>query len=426
MLEVRDWHAADRPPLEPHQIPPSGHWTLWLLMAGRGSGKTEACSRYFARYMHEHPGTRGRVIAPTFGDAVQSCVAGVSGLQAIDPDVRWLPSAPGGAKVAWPNGSEALVLGTFTARDVERLRASGNRTLDWWEEMAANPMLAQAWDQAALGLRIGDHPHSIASTTPKPVPELRELLKAESTAVTTATTDDNPHLSDRFKSHIHDRYAGTRLARQEIGGELLTDVEGALWTLALLDRGRVTDTPELSRVVVGVDPSGGAGGQGIVVAGKGIDGDCYVLADRSCQLSPRGWAQRTVQAFHDFRADRVVVEKNFGGDMAISTIAGVESVPIKAVTASRGKQLRAEPVANLYGDPDDVQASTPKVHHVKDADLARLEDQMTVWTPEAGWSPDRLDALVWAVTELMLSGASYDPSDLKAYGIPKTESWNIG
>lgn len=419
ILDPPAWQPEDRAPLEPHQQPPPGDWSLWLLMAGRGAGKTEACSRYFARYMRSHPGSRGRIIAPTFGDAVESCISGPSGLQAMDPDVRWQPTAPGGAKVAWPNGSEAVVIGTPTAREVERLRAAGNRHIDWWEEMAANPMLAEAWDQAQLGLRLGDRPHTIASTTPRTRPKLRQIIADERTVVTRATSDANPHLSQRWRDELERAYGGTRLARQEIGGELLEDVEGALWTLALLDHGRVDwdAVPDLVRVVVGVDPSGGAGEQGIVVAGIAIDGHCYVLDDRSCQLSPRGWGQRAVKAFDDWKADRIIVERNFGGDMAEATVAGVDhEVPVDMVTASRGKALRAEPVANLYGDPDDVEASRPRVHHVRGADLAQLEDQQTTWTPFEGWSPDRLDALVWAITALMFTDPAermfeYDPED---------------
>ncbi len=415
LLDPPAWEPQDRPPLEPHQEPPEGDWDAWFLEGGRGSGKTEACSRYFAKWMREHPGHRGRIIAPTFGDAVESCITGPSGLKAIDPDVSWHSSDPGGAKVRWPNGSEALVIGTHSPLDIERLRAGGNRHIDWWEEVAANRQLGGrgvdggAWEQAQLGLRLGDHPHSIGSTTPRNTRAWRDLRKAEGTVLTHATMDDNPHLPDSWKRRIQALYAGTRLARQEIGGELLEDVEGALWTAALIDLGRVHEHPDLVRVVVAVDPSGGSteghDDQGIVVAGKGVNGHAYVLDDRTCRLSPDGWGRRAVQAYIDHRADAILWEANYGGDMVVSNIRaaaralGVE-VNTEKVTASRGKQLRAQPVAALYGDPEDLDHSIPRAHHV--GSFPELEEQQTMWTPESGESPDRLDALTMCLTDLML------------------------
>jgi phage terminase large subunit-like protein len=199
LLDPPVWEPEGRPPLEPHQVPPAGGWKLWLLQAGRGAGKTEACARYFASYMRANPGHRGRIIAPTYGDAVEACINGPSGLKSIDPEISWLPSDPGGSKVRWPNGSEALVFGTPFPRDVERFRAGGNRHIDWWEEMAANPMLGTqddergAWNQAQLGLRLGHHPHSIASTTPRTTDGYRQIVALPGTEVTRATLFDNPH-----------------------------------------------------------------------------------------------------------------------------------------------------------------------------------------------------------------------------------------
>lgn len=384
------------------------------MLGGRGVGKTEGCARYFAGWMRRNPGARGRIIAPTFGDAVEACITGPSGLQSIDPEVAWLPSAPGGAKVRWPNGSEALVFGTPTPKEVERLRAGGNRHLDWWEELAANPQLEAAWDQAQLGLRLGDHPHSIASTTPRNRKKLRQLVAEETTAITRAATRDNPHLSDEWRAKLEAMYAGTRLGRQELGGELLEDVEGAYWTSALIDQGRVQSYPDLARVVVAVDPAVTSGEEsdetGIVVAGKGTDGHGYVLADRSCRMSPSGWAKRAIYAYDEFGADAIVAEVNNGGDLLEAAIRAecdrqVRTMPpYRAVHASRGKQIRAAPVANLYGDRDDLEGSIPRVHHV--GAFPDLEDQLMTWTPEDGSSPDRLDALVWAVTELMLTPAN--------------------
>lgn len=401
-LDPPRWEPEGRAPLQPHQIPPEGVWSLWLLEGGRGCGKTEACSRYFAAWMREHPGARGRIVAPTFGDAVEACVEGPSGLLAIDPQVRWLPSAPGGSKVLWPNGSEALVLGTPFLRDVDRLRAAGNRHLDWWEEMAANTQLGRAWDQAQLGLRLGEHPHSIASTTPRTTDDYRRLRGLAGATVTHATLFDNPHLPAEFVARMRARYEGTRLGRQELHGELIEDVQGALWTRRVLDACRVASHPELVRVVVAIDPAATSGQDaddtGIVVAARGVDGDCYVLADRTCHLAPEGWGQRAVRAYRSFDADRIVAEANQGGEMVEHVIRTVDAaVPVKLVRASRGKQTRAEPVAALFGAPPKRPA---RVHLL--GGFPELEDQLCAWVPGDARSPDRLDALVWAVTELML------------------------
>jgi len=426
LRELRDaaarqpWQPDGRPPLLEHQRPPAGAWDLWVLLGGRGSGKTEAGSRYTIQLMRSRPGERGRIIAPTLDDAIESCVTGPSGILAMDDQVRWLPSAPGGAKLLWPNGSEARVIGTPTPRDVERLRAGGNRSVDWWEELAANPQLAAAWDQAQLGLRLGPTPHSIATTTPRGTKKVRELLERDTTVVTAATTDDNPHLADRFRERLEQTYRGTRLYRQEVLGELLLDTPGALWTPGLVDAGRTDRHPDLVEVVVAIDPSGGDDPehdeQGIIVAGRGIDGNAYVLDDRSCRLPPHGWARRAIQAFIDHEADRILWESNFGGDMVRDTLQRAArdldvDVPLRKITVTRGKALRAEPVAALYGDPHNPDPDETRVHHLQTADLAALEDQQTQWTPASGRSPDRLDALVMALSDLML-GAHYDDAPM--------------
>jgi len=390
------WQPEDRPELEPHQIPPAAPWDLWLLEAGRGAGKTEACSRYFAAYMRAHPGHRGRIIAPTFGDAVEACIEGPSGLLSVDPEIRWLASAPGGAKVVWPNGSEAIVLGTYTPRDVDRLRAGGNRHIDWWEEMAANPQLKAAWDQASMGLRLGAHPHSIASTTPRSTKAYREVRQLPGVVFSHATIDDNPHLSDEWKAKQKARYHGTRLGRQELGGQLIEAVDGALWTLETFEQHRVSEHPDLVRIVVAIDPAVTSGEEaddtGIVCAGLGIDGHGYVLIDRTCHLAPDQWAKRAITTFHDFAADRVVAEVNNGGELVAAVLKTQdERLPFKALRASRGKQTRAEPVAALY--------EQGRVHHV--GTFTELEDECSTWVPGED-SPDRMDALVWAITDLML------------------------
>ena len=409
IIDPPKWEPEDRAALEPHQVPPEHIEELWLLEAGRGAGKTEACARYFASYMRGNPGHRGRIIAPTYGDAVEACIEGPSGLKSIDPDVKWLPSAPGGSKVVWPNGSEALVLGTPFPKDVERLRAGGNRHIDWWEEMAANAQLGTleqeqgAWNQAQLGLRLGAHPHSIASTTPRNTQAYRAIRDLDGvTLVNGISMFDNPHNPDVFVKRMQKRYEGTRLGRQEISGELLDDIEGALWSYKVLDAGRVEKAPELVKVAVAIDPAATSGptadDTGIIVAGLGVDGEGYVLDDRTCHLPPEGWGQRSVRAYRAHSADMIVAEVNNGGEMVEHVIATVDAdVPVKTVHASRGKQIRAQPIAALYGAPPKRE---PRVQHV--GAFTDLEDQLCSWVPGEEDSPDRLDALVWALTELML------------------------
>ncbi len=265
-----------------------------------------------------------------------------------------------------------------------------------WTDARKGDVLDTAWNNLMLGLRLGSDPRCVFTTTPKPNALIRTVLGRDSTAVTRGSTYDNlDNLAGSFREQVLAAYEGTRIGRQELLGELLEDVEGALWTIALIDDDRVKSHPDLSRIVVAVDPSGGSGPnndeQGIVVAGLGVDAEVYVLADRSCRLSPHGWASRAIAAYREFDADRIVAEVNFGGEMVASTIGQVDpAVPVKVISASRGKVQRAEPVAAAY--------EKHRVHHV--GPLAQLEDQMTTWTPQDGTSPDRLDALVWAVTEL--------------------------
>jgi phage terminase large subunit-like protein len=251
LLEPKRWAPADRPPLLPHQVPPEGKWSLWLLEGGRGSGKTEACSRYFARYMREHPGARGRIIAPTNGDAVEACRRGPSGLLSIDSEIRFVAAAAGGGKCYWPNGSEALVIGTSAPRDVERLRAAGNRDLDWRDEAAANAQLGPAWDQAAFRLRSG-RPHSIASTTPRPTGDYKRLREMPGVRMTHATLLENPYNPPEWVAAMEARYGGTRLGRQELSGELISDVAGALWRRSMFDEHPASARPECTRIVVGL------------------------------------------------------------------------------------------------------------------------------------------------------------------------------
>lgn len=402
----------------PWQVPPGplpAHH-MWLLMGGRGTGKTDAGSHYVLDHVTGPPcdprikgGHRVAIVAPTLGDAVESCVRGVSGLQAIDPRVR-LTGRAGGTFVVFPSGSEAKLFGAHTEADVDRLRAGGNRCLVWLEEAAAMRYLGPALEHTRLGLRVGQRPHLVATTTPKPRPEVVGLVRDTArTHVTAGRTEQAHHLDQAVRAELEALYGGTRLGRQELGGELLEDIEGALWTQHLIDlwRLRPDDLPALGRVVVGVDPNAGGPDEcGIVVAGLGaalapdaqgrMQRHAYVLADYSGHYpNPGAWARQAVRAYHLHEADAVVAEVNNGGDMVGHVVRTEDpTVRYREVRATRGKAVRAEPVQGLY--------EQGRVHHV--GALPRLEDQMTTWTPDADWSPDRLDALVWVCTDLLLRG----------------------
>lgn len=409
------WKSPAQRKLEPHQVPPPGEWDMWVLQAGRGAGKTEACSDYFARYMHEHPGARGRIIAPTLGDAVEACIDGPSGLRTIDPECSWHPHSVGGAKVDWPNGSEAMVVGTPFPKDVDRLRAGGNRELDWWEEMAANAQLKDAWDQAAFGLRLAYHtrPHSIASTTPRNTTDFRTILKIPNTVITHASLFDNPHNPKDWVEKMRKKYEGTRLGRQELRGELLDDIDGALWNRFVLESCRVNaevdDIPEMLVMAVAIDPAVSTGEDsadtGIMVGGIGADGLGYLFNDRTCHLGPDGWGKRAVRAYYNYEGDYIIGEVNNGGNMVEHVIATIDNtVPFHEVHASRGKQIRAEPVSTLFGDGR-VRPSRIKFIGA----FPELEDQLCTWVPGEGEkSPDRMDALVWLFSELFFAEVEED------------------
>lgn len=405
----------------PHQVPPPGDWYGWLLLAGRGAGKTDACSMYVSEHVKGPPCIPGPVphwigiIAPTLGDAVTSCFEGPSGIRSKDPGARMV-QAPGGTVIRWPNGSQAKIYGAHTPEDVERLRAGGNMCLAWMEELAAWRHLQGCWDQLRLGLRSGRRPHWIASTTPKPKPLIKKLVvdgPSMNVARTYATMYDNPHLEQSVKDALEDTYANTQLGAQELYGRLLEEDENALWKLEWIESNRVAveDLPGLIRKTVGVDPSGGAGEQGIVVTAKSeltISGSTledvnkgrhhgYVLDDRSCCLSPDGWGRRAVQAAIDWETDDICVEVNYGGAQAVAVLQtamehlGV-NIPIRQVRATQGKAIRAQPVSAL--------SSQGRWHHAGVFD--ELESQLTTWYPELGWSPDRLDAMVWGPWHMKL------------------------
>jgi phage terminase large subunit-like protein len=410
--EVEGWKPL------PHQIPPPGKWYGWLLMAGRFAGKTDACAHAMVEHVNGPPCMAGpiphwmAIIGPTLGDAVRACYEGPSGLRAHDPRATMVNRA-GGTVIHWPNGSEAKLFGAHTEEDTDRLRAGGNNCFVWGDEVAAWRYLDQAMAQMRFGLRIGPRPRWIGSTTPRPRPLIKKLAegRVRNTVVTHATSRDNPYIVGEVLESLLETYGGTSLGAQEIEGRIVEQDENALWTREQIEAARVLpeDVPDLSNITVGVDPSGGVGEQGIVVAGKALwtppgheNGKIlqhgFVLDDRTCHMKPEGWGKRAVQAAVFWEADDIVVETNYGRDMAISTIRaaaelmGVD-IPIRVTTATRGKKVRAEPVSAL--------TAQNRWHHA--GVFPDLEDQLATWHDDLDWSPDRLDAMVWDAWHLKLA-----------------------
>ena len=383
----------------PDQLLPEGAWTYWLILAGRGWGKTRTGAETVRTWARTSAYVN--LIGATADDARDIMIDGESGILAVCPKDERPEYKKSERKLLWPNGAVSLV---FTADEPDRLRGKQHMKL-WADELAAW-RYADSWDQAMFGLRLGDNPQAIVTTTPRPIAMVRNLVADAGTYLTRGRTRDNEsNLAPAFLSKIVGKYAGTRLGRQELDGEIIDDVAGALWSRAQLDKYRHSahGYPEVRRIVVAVDPPVSSGEKadecGIVVAAIGVDGHGYVLADRTVHgLSPEGWAKAAVKAFDEFGADRLVAEVNNGGAMVESVIRQVRpAISYRAVHASRGKVTRAEPISALY--------EQGRVHHC--GSFPKLEDQMCSFTNDfdpktAGYSPDRVDALVWALTELML------------------------
>lgn len=379
----------------PDQLIPAGDWwDTWLILSGRGWGKTRTGVETVREWSRTIP--RIALVGRTAADVRDVIVEGESGVLACCP--RWDRPLyePSKRRLTWPNGALATC---YSADEPDLLRGPqhGAALLD---EMASWAHLEEAYSNLTFGLRLGDHPRKVITTTPRPLALLKRLIKDPRCKVTRGSTYDNAaNLAASALAEFKAKYEGTRLGRQELGGEVLDDVPGALWLRTQIDALRVAAVPagvRLVRIVVAIDPAVTSGEDadetGIVVAGKGDDGHYYVLADRTCRLSPDGWARRAVIAHDEFEADRIVAEVNNGGDMVELTIRTVSSkVRYVAVRASRGKRIRAEPIAALY--------EQGKVHHVGSFDA--LEDQQCSFLPEGNdKSPDRVDALVWALTDL--------------------------
>jgi len=384
-----DWVTIARP----SQRIPEGDWTTWLILAGRGWGKTRVNSETVIRWAYEKPNTVINIVGATAADARDILILGESGILKCSQKGFTPHYEPSKRRLTWPNGSYALI---FSADEPDRLRgvqchyAAADELASW--------RYPEAYDQLMFGLRLGDKPRLIVTTTPRPTKLIRELAKDRTTHITTGTTYENrSNLAGAFFHHILTQYEGTRLGRQEINAEILEDIEGALWTSKLIESTRVTKYPDLKRIVVAIDPAAtskkDSDKSGIVVVGKGINGHNYVLDDKSGIYTPNEWARVVIGLYERYQADRVVGEINNGGEMIEAVLRNAApNIAYKSVHATRGKALRAEPVVSLY--------EQNKMHHV--GLFADLEEEMTGWAPDLGLSsPDRMDALVWAATELM-------------------------
>jgi phage terminase large subunit-like protein len=388
-----DWHFWRRD----GQKPPETDWRVWLVMAGRGFGKTRMGAEWVNEIAWANPGVRIALIGATLVEARQVMVEGESGLLSLAGGtlLNWEPSL---RRVTWPNGCFATL---YSAAEPESLRGPQHH-FAWADEIAKWGCGVAAWDNMMLGLRLGHGPQVMATTTPRPVPLVKRLVQEKGVALTNGRTRDNANnLAPDFIAAVDALYGGTRLGRQELDGELIDDFEGALWNRDMLEACRVAAAPQLRRIVIGVDPPITSGGDdcGIVVVGRGVDDRAYVLADHSVSgRSPEGWARAVAAAAELWDADRVVAEGNQGGEMVESTLRAADlAMPIKRVHARVGKVARAEPVAALY--------EAGRAHHV--GTFPALEDQLcgliTGGRYEGpGRSPDRADALVWAMSEAML------------------------
>jgi predicted phage terminase large subunit-like protein len=395
-----DWQTKARP----EQLPPPGDWwTIWLILAGRGFGKTRTGAEWVRGLAEAATAHRIALVGPTASDVRDVMVEGESGILAISPNHNRPVYEPSKRRITWDNGCIATM---FSSEEPDRLRGPQHGAA-WCDEAAAWRNIAETWSMLQFGMRLGKAPRTLISTTPRPVKLLRELLAREGqdVAVTRGSTYDNrDNLAPSFFSQIVKAYEGTRLGRQELNAELLTDTPGALWMMDWLDRDRVASAPEeLKRVVVAIDPAistnENSDETGIVVAAIDRRNHAYVLADYSGKYAPHEWARKALEAYNLHKADRIIAEANQGGQMVehtLMTVAG-RYVPFKAVHASRGKVTRAEPVSTWY--------EKAEVHHVGGG-LKILEDQMCSFTSDfdrsrMGYSPDRVDALVWALTELL-------------------------
>ncbi len=380
----------------PEQLLPEGDWQTWLILAGRGFGKTRAGAETIRAWVQSGKCRRIALISETVAEVRNVMVEGASGLLNIGPPSERPKFIPSLNKLIWPNGAEAHI---FSADRYESLRGPQFDGA-WIDELAKFRYPQEVWDQLSFCLRLGEKPQVVITTTPRPIDLIQDLVNDPDVVVTRGSTFDNSaNLSPSFLNSIKKRFEGTRLGAQELYGEVLSQTEGALWTHEQLDHMRTKHPPQLQRIVVAIDPATtnheGSDETGIVAVGLGHDGRSYVLEDLSGKMPPGEWARQAVACFHRWKADRIVAEVNKGGDLVERIIRSIDpTVSFKAVRATRGKYTRAEPVAALY--------EQGKVSHV-DRGLEKLENQMCTYVAGISTkSPDRLDALVWAITELVL------------------------
>ena len=397
------WARDDQ--LAPLALDDGAPWRTWLILGGRGAGKTRTGAEW-VRSLVSRSGTgetantplRIALVGETLADARSVMVEGVSGVLAVHPAAERPEFQSSRRQLMWPNGTIAQL---FSGADPDGLRGP-QFDVAWCDEVAKWRHAEATWDMLQFALRLGGHPRQLVTTTPRPIPVLKRLLGDPATVVTRVRTADNAaHLAASYLAEMQRRYAGSLLGRQELDGEMIEEMTGALWRLAWIEQTRIDHEPELRRIVVAVDPpvtaTATSDACGLVVAGLGEDGRGYVLADRTLQgREPAAWARAAVELYRHYKADRIVAEVNQGGDLVVGIIRQVDdTVPVGKVRATRGKWLRAEPVAALY-----AEGRVAHVGHFKE-----LEQQMLGFGAgglPGGRSPDRLDALVWALTDLML------------------------
>jgi len=383
----------------PSQLVPIGDWTVWLIKTGRGWGKTRTGAETMRIWKDSVPIIH--FIGATAGDARDIMIEGESGILRVSPPWDMPKYEPSKRRITWNNGAHAII---FTADEPDRLRGPQCHAA-WCDEIASWRYGEDTWDNMMMGLRLGDKPRVIATTTPRPTKMIRELIEDSSVHVTSGTTYENiSNLAPAFFRTIIKKYEGTRIGRQELNAEVLEDIEGALWTISLIEQARVKVAPDLMRIGIAIDPAvtsePDSDETGIMAGGIDRQGEIYILEDLSGIFTPNQWAGLACDGYHRLKADRIIGEANNGGDLIETVIRNIDrNVSYKKVIASRGKVTRAEPVVALY--------EQKRVHHV--GNLPKLEDQMTTWSAKEGErSPDRVDALVWLVTELMEGSAIED------------------
>lgn len=402
---LHDWSFWARP----NQCSPqeTDDWVIWLLLSGRGWGKTRTGAEWIYDRWRRGKAQRIALIANTPADARDVMIEGESGIMSVGYPHERPAYEPSKRRLTWPNGALATI---FSAYEPDQLRGPQHDTA-WGDEIAVWKYARETHDNLMLGLRLGD-PRCLYTTTPKPIALLRELVRRKDVKLTTGTTYENvANLSPHFMREVVARYEGTTLGQQELHAALLEEAEGALWKRNLIRR--IEHPPELVRIVVAIDPAVSATEEsnetGIIVAGRGKDGHAYVLSDVSGRYGPDAWGRAAVHAYDQHQADRIVYEANQGGDLVAHTLETVRrNLPLQPVHATVSKRARAEPVAALY--------EQGKVLHV--GVFEELEDQLCTWEPLSGDnSPDRLDALVWALTALMITDTPVlhlDPDEFAA------------